>query len=264
MDSSQYGDPKLTGGLKSRDIKCFVFPEACMLCSRDDCRIGGMGISTAHVLLTACAALPFLSLCLVPSSSMMPVVVRGQVGGSGTCVLVNCSIPALECMLDSQCRKASFCNAECTGKKNVEACNLLCELTYGYNSTKYRALLQCMSDHGCLPVNPPDGVCLANDSDTIKNLTDMAQVKDKAICFQAPNPGVGRELLPNISSILGLSNWYSCFWSGVFPGNGAGVQGLSNLETKYFEIKHYSSLTPYTTPSEILQKDTKRMNNTYK
>ena len=107
MDSSQYGDPNLTGGLKSRDIKCFVFPEACMLCSRDDCRIGGMGISTAHVLLTACAALPFLSLCLVPSSSMMPVVVRGQVGGSGTCVLVNCSIPALECMLDSQCRKAS-------------------------------------------------------------------------------------------------------------------------------------------------------------
>ena len=80
-------------------------------------------------------------------------------------------------MLDSQCRKASFCNAECTGKKNVEACNLLCELTYGYNSTKYRALLQCMSDHGCLPVNPPDGVCLANDSDTIKNLTDMAQVR---------------------------------------------------------------------------------------
>lgn len=141
-----------------------------------------MAICTALFLLTAGAV---LSLCLVPSFSMMPVVVRGQVGGSGTCVLVNCSIPALECMLDSQCRKASFCNAECTGKKNVEACNLLCELTYGYNSTKYRALLQCMSDHGCLPVNPPDGVCLANDSDTIKNLTNMAQVQvAKDIYFQ--------------------------------------------------------------------------------
>ena len=139
-----------------------------------------MFIRTALLLLTAGAA---LSLCQVPSFSMMPVVVREQVGGSGTCVLVNCSIPALECMLDSQCRKASFCNAECTGKKNVEACNLLCELTYGYNSTKYRALLQCMSDHGCLPVNPPDGVCLANDSDTIKNLTNMAQVQIKMFTF---------------------------------------------------------------------------------
>ena len=43
------------------------------------------------------------------------------------------------------------------------------------------------------------------------------------------------------------SNWYSCFWSGVFPGNDVGGRGLSNLETKYFETKHYSSLTPYTT-----------------
>ena len=133
---------------------------------------------TASALFTLCAVLPLLSLCLVPSTSgVMPVVVvRGQVGGPGTCVLLNCSIPTLECLLDRQCRKAALCNAECLDKKNNEACNLLCELTYGYNSTKYRALLQCMSDHGCLPVSPPDGVCLANDSDAIKNLTDMAQV----------------------------------------------------------------------------------------
>lgn len=132
-----------------------------------------MAAQTTVRLLTACA----IFVLLVSSSAFaMPVVVRGQVGGAGTCILMNCSRPTLSCLLDDQCRKASMCNAECLGKTNSDACNLLCELTYGYNSTKYRSLLQCMSDHGCLPVSPPNGVCLANDTDTIKNLTDMAQV----------------------------------------------------------------------------------------
>ena len=46
---------------------------------------------------------------------------------------------------------------------------------------------------------------------------------------------------------LAPSNWYSCFRSGTFPGNDMGGWGLSNLETKYLDTKHYSSLTPYTT-----------------
>ena len=35
-----------------------------------------------------------------------------------------------------------------------------------------------MSDYGCLPVSPANGVCLANDSDAVKNLTDMAQISN--------------------------------------------------------------------------------------
>ena len=104
------------------------------------------------------------------------VVVRGRVGGPGTCLIKNCSKPSLECLTDGQCRKATACNTGCSVKKNADACNLLCELNYGYNSTKYRELLQCMSDHGCLPVSPDNGVCLANDTDTVKNLTSMSQV----------------------------------------------------------------------------------------
>ena len=34
---------------------------------------------------------------------------------------------------------------------------------------------------------------------------------------------------------------------GVFPGINAGGRGLSNLETNYFDTKHYSSLMQYTT-----------------
>ena len=112
--------------------------------------------------------------CTVPA-----VVVRRHVGGPGTCLIKYCSKSSLECVADSQCRKATACNTGCAGKENTDACNLLCELDYGYNSTKYRQLLQCMSDHGCLPVSPDNGVCLANDSDTVKNLTSLAQVNNQ-------------------------------------------------------------------------------------
>ena len=95
------------------------------------------------------------------------------------CMFLNCSKPLLSCTLDTQCRHAAMCNAGCQSKSNVESCNLLCELTYGYNSTKYRNLMACMSEHGCLPKSPSDGKCLANNSDTVRNLTDVAQVKGK-------------------------------------------------------------------------------------
>ena len=125
--------------------------------------------SLLAILFTACAVLqPVLILCRVSPSFEFTTTVRGRTGGPGSCLVANCSKTVLECLADGQCFKASLCNAGCARKVNVEGCNLLCELTYGYNSSKYRELLQCMSEHGCLPVSPPDGVCLANDTDTVK------------------------------------------------------------------------------------------------
>ena len=114
---------------------------------------------------------------------------KGSFGGPGSCLLANCSKLSLECLLDGQCRKAALCSAECQAKENKDACDLLCELTYGYNSSKYRELLQCMSDHGCLPKSPPDGKCLANDTDAIKNFTDMSQAKGKWWIIRGLNCG---------------------------------------------------------------------------
>ena len=135
------------------------------------------------MLLLSCAAYTSMA---IPHSKYMKAA---QTRGPGSCILVNCSLPSVTCFLDRQCRQATLCNAKCQGKKDEEACNLLCELTYGYNSTKYRNLMQCMSDHGCLPVSPSDGICLANDSYTIKNLTDMAQIKGKWWILRGLNCG---------------------------------------------------------------------------
>ena len=65
--------------------------------------------------------------------------------GPGICVLVNCSKQFMLCMLDTKCREAVLCNYNCLNKVNNESCNLLCELTYGYNSTRYRRIITpCM------------------------------------------------------------------------------------------------------------------------
>lgn len=112
-----------------------------------------------------------------------------QISGPGSCLFVNCSKPAAACMLNSQCREAALCNYKCLNKTDSEACNLLCELTYGYNSSQYRQLMQCMSDHGCLPKSPSDGKCLAGDTDTVKNLTDLSQVKGKWWILRGLNCG---------------------------------------------------------------------------
>ncbi len=104
-------------------------------------------------------------------------------------ILLNCSKPLLDCVLDAQCREAAICNTKCANKTDNEACNLLCELTYGYNSTLYRSFMQCLSDHVCLPKSPSDGKCLAGDSDGIKNLTDLSQVKGKWWILRGLNCG---------------------------------------------------------------------------
>ena len=164
-----------------------------------------MNTTSARTLLLAIAvsgALPWKSLTLheQPSSTRPAVseasddVARfakdlARLGGSGACVLANCTVPTLQCLTESHCSRAVLCNAKCFGKATNEACNLLCELTYGYNSSKYRNVLQCMSDHECLPAAPSDGVCLANNTDTIKNLTDMAQVKGKWWIIRGLNCG---------------------------------------------------------------------------
>lgn len=100
-------------------------------------------------------------------------------GNSGTCLLAHCAGEFAQCMANAQCRSASFCNAKCALQKDVDGCNLVCELTYGYKNGPYTNMLQCMVKNKCLPVSPMNGKCLATDNQTIANLTDMSQVTGK-------------------------------------------------------------------------------------
>ena len=140
---------------------------------------------TSILALLLCTSLPIVARAHLSNEEL----VLRQFGGSGTCILANCSKPAITCLLDTLCREAVICNYKCQGKTDEEACNLLCELTFGYSSTKYRNLMQCMSDHGCFPKAPPDGTCLANDTDTIRNFTDMAQARGKWWILRGLNCG---------------------------------------------------------------------------
>ena len=132
------------------------------------------------LLLTATLGLIHL---LMPAATInLEPFLRRNVENPGPCVIANCSKALVGCMVDSQCRQATICNAKCLNKENAEGCNLICEVTYGHNSTKYCSLLQCMSDHKCLPLSPPDGTCLVNETAAVKNLTDVAQVHYPCMC----------------------------------------------------------------------------------
>ena len=144
-------------------------------------------------MLLVCTALPLMTLCHDTHTlelESVETVLKHFVGKTGQCIEANCSKEMSTCLLNTQCRDAILCSGlKCQNKKNQDACNLLCELTYGYNSTKYRKLLQCTVDHGCMPTSPPDGTCLAKDSDAIKNLTSMSQMKGKWWILRGLNCG---------------------------------------------------------------------------
>lgn len=104
--------------------------------------------------------------------------VVGAEGPAG-CVIEHCAGQLAKCSLNTECRKTLACNAACQSKPNVDGCNLVCELSYGYGNPQYEKVLQCMVAKGCIPLSPMDGKCLATNDQTIKNLTSMAQVAGK-------------------------------------------------------------------------------------
>jgi hypothetical protein len=106
------------------------------------------------------------------------------------CISLHCGVQIGKCLFDKQCRAAVACNAKCQGKRNEQACNLLCELTYGYNSTAYKENMQCMVDHNCIPKsNETDGKCLATDEETLQNVTQMEQVAGRWWILRGLNCG---------------------------------------------------------------------------
>ena len=126
-----------------------------------------------------------------PSNSGADRAIRTGVraGGPGSCIALNCSRTALACFTNSQCREAFSCLEDCQKKGAGNSCDFYCEVNYAYNSTVYANLMQCMSDHGCFPKEPEDGTCLAKDSDAVKNLTDVAQIKGKWWTLRGLNCG---------------------------------------------------------------------------
>lgn len=93
------------------------------------------------------------------------------------CVSSHCLMSSVACFRNVECRRAVMCNQKCLKSDNEAACNLLCQLTVGYDNKKYINLLRCMAAHNCLPKLPPDGKCMAKAEDGIKELTDLSQIE---------------------------------------------------------------------------------------
>jgi hypothetical protein len=110
------------------------------------------------------------------------------------CIAKHCPLLWGKCILDEQCRQALGCNVKCVLEKaNMNKCNLLCELNYGYGSEIYKNALQCGVDNNCFPQpDIPDGVCLVEDNDDKrldKSLTDLASIEGQWWILKGLNCG---------------------------------------------------------------------------
>jgi VDE lipocalin domain len=77
------------------------------------------------------------------------------------CPVQKCPMDLWNCFIDTKCRQALTCNAQCQGRPDQVGCDLLCQFNYGYGNAPYTKLLRCMADHDCLPQSPMNGKCLA-------------------------------------------------------------------------------------------------------
>jgi len=120
---------------------------------------------------------------------VVDVLANRRLNGPISCIAKNCVSEFGKCVKDSKCRAAMLCNMKCEFERDVDGCNLICELTYGYNNTRYTEALGCATKNGCIPHAADDGKCLANDTQTISNLTTMDQMKGKWWILKGLNCG---------------------------------------------------------------------------
>jgi hypothetical protein len=94
------------------------------------------------------------------------------------CLTQHCARETYSCLSNKQCSAALNCNRKCGTGPTSPSCNLLCQLTDGYENVEYKNLLRCMATHNCLPVPAnPDGICKAKRSDGLQDLTNLESIK---------------------------------------------------------------------------------------
>ncbi|XP_023348717.1 violaxanthin de-epoxidase, chloroplastic [Eurytemora carolleeae] len=94
----------------------------------------------------------------------------------GICIALHCALQSGACVLDPQCFETLQCMIGCSGKPDESQCQFECEMTLGNGNEVFEDLLRCMAANGCFPEVPPDGICLASESDTVQEITDIEMV----------------------------------------------------------------------------------------
>merc|ERR1719471_1650027 len=94
----------------------------------------------------------------------------------GVCIALHCSDRAFQCWRDQECYDILMCMQKCQDSQSG-TCILDCGLAKISNNEGFQNLMHCMMKNNCIPPTPPDGKCLAEDSDASFLLTDLETVK---------------------------------------------------------------------------------------
>lgn len=121
-------------------------------------------------------------------------------------VAANCTRELISCATDLDCISVLVCITGCD-PEDAE-CSYTCGMI-GLDNQPFLDMSQCMADIGCLPTYPDDGICLAEDSDALQELTDLPnQVAGDWWVVKGQN--CGQDGWP------GAYDWYPCQHHRIF------------------------------------------------
>jgi len=106
----------------------------------------------------------------------------------GLCIALHCSDRAYQCWKDQECYDILMCMQKCQDSQSG-TCILDCGLAKISNNEGFQNLMHCMMKNNCIPPTPPDGKCLAEDSDALFLLTDLETVKGDWWVLKGQNCG---------------------------------------------------------------------------
>jgi len=112
------------------------------------------------------------------------------------CIGVNCLGKMVACIQNEDCKATLDCTQECqlTQPRNKQAmCAYICEVTSGYLNPEFEAIMLCMIENKCMGSYPQDGRCIAKESDGVKSITSMEQVKGEWWAIKGLNCGETEE-----------------------------------------------------------------------
>jgi len=89
------------------------------------------------------------------------------------CMMEHCILQIIACRKDQECWEILNCMKNCEKETTSGTCVFDCDIERISNDSPYQTLMKCSVDHHCMPEQPINGKCLAEDSEAIQSITDL-------------------------------------------------------------------------------------------
>jgi len=110
-----------------------------------------------------------------------------HVKGQTFCIVTHCGWETTQCVLDPKCWEVLTCLQDCQGQPDEAGCSFECGMEDA--DENFQNLVKCMVDNDCMAKYEDDGICMAEDSDALQEITDISQVQGDWWVLKGQNCG---------------------------------------------------------------------------